>query len=299
LLGSAAVDPDLIIRRRVIRQKDLLLIRELVEQEGARGRSHISNRLCEVWNWRQANGRFRQIACRDLLRRLEARGLIELPAALRAARRAGYRNQTQAPDLLNCGPLQGTLGEFDDELRVELAGDSKQLGLYKGLVGTYHYLGYQQAAGAQLKYIAYFQDRPIACLSFGPAAWKIGPRDQFIGWSAESRRQNLPWVTNNDRFVVVPWVQIKCLASFLLATVVHQLRRDWQRIYGHDLALAETFVERERFAGSAYAAANWVCVGQTAGRGRNDRTHAEAAPLKSIWLYPLRRNFRAVLCQGE
>lgn len=293
------MDQDLVIRRRVIRQEDLLLIRELIEQEGARGRSHISNRLCEVWNWRQANGRFRQIACRDLLRRLEARGLIELPAALCAARRTGYRNQTQTPDLLNCEPLQGKLAEFKDELRIEVAGDCKQLALYKGLVGTCHYLGYQQATGAQLKYIAYFQDRPIACLSFGPAAWKIGPRDQFVGWSAESRRRNLPWATNNDRFVIVPWVQIKCLASFLLATVVHQLRRDWQRIYGHDLALAETFVERERFSGSAYAAANWVCVGQTVGRGRNDRTHAEAAPLKSIWLYPLRRDFLVVLRQGE
>jgi Domain of unknown function (DUF4338) len=293
------VDTDLVIRRRVIRQADLLLIRELIEQEGARGRSHISNRLCEVWNWRQANGRFRQIACRDLLRRLEARGLIELPAALCAARRAGYRNQTQTPDLLNCEPLQGRLEEFDDELRVELAGDSKQLAVYKGLVGTYHYLGYQQAAGAQLKYIAYFQDRPIACLSFGPAAWKISPRDQFIGWSARDRRQSLPWVVNNDRFVILPWVQIKCLASLLLGAAVRRLPRDWQSTYGHDLALVETFVEKGRFAGSAYAAANWICVGQTVGRGRNDRTHAEAAPLKSIWLYPLRRDFRVVLCQGE
>jgi Domain of unknown function (DUF4338) len=195
--------------------------------------------------------------------------------------------------------LQGRLGEFDDELSVELAGDSKQLALYKGLVGTHHYLGYQQAAGAQLKYIAYFQDRPIACLSFGPAAWKISPRDQFIGWSAQDRRQNLPWVVNNDRFVILPWVQIHCLASFLLGAVVRRLRQDWQSTYGHDLALAETFVEKGRFAGSAYAAANWTCVGQTVGRGRNDRTHAEAAPLKSIWLYPLRRDFRVVLRSGE
>jgi hypothetical protein len=255
LLASGPVDQDLIVRRRVIRKADLLLIRQLIELEGVQGRSHLSNRLCELWDWRQANGHFRQIACRDLLRRLEARGLIELPPRLRAARRVGYRNRTRAPDFLNCAPLQGRLGEFADELSIQLVGDSDQLALYRELVGAYHYLGYQQATGAQLKYIAYFQDRPIACLSFGTAAWKIGPRDQFIGWPADSRCQNLPWVTNNDRFVIVPWVQIKCLASFLLATVVHQLRRDWQRIYGQDLALAETFVERERFAGSAYAAA--------------------------------------------
>jgi hypothetical protein len=276
-----------------------LLIRQLIQEEGAQGRSHISNRLCELWNWRQANGRFRQIACRDLLRRLEARGLIELPPRLRAARRAGYRNRTQAPDLLNCAALQGRFGELRHELSIELVENSEQLALYRGLVGTYHYLGYQQATGAQLKYIAYSQNRPVACLSFGTAAWKIGPRDQFIGWSAESRGQNLPWITNNDRFLILPWVQIKCLASFLLARVVRQLRRDWQRVYHQDLALAETFVERERFAGSAYAAAHWICVGQTLGRGRNDRTHDQAAPIKTIWLRPLRPDFKPFLCQEQ
>ena len=293
------MDQDLVIRRRVIGCEDLLLIRQLIEREGAQGRSHLSNRLCEIWDWRQANGCFRQIACRDLLCRLEARGLIALPPRLSAVRQAGYRNQTRTPELLSCAPFQGLLGELRDELSFQLVGDSKQLALYKGLVGTYHYLGYQQATGAQLKYIACFQDRPLACLSFGPAAWKIGPRDQFIGWSAQARGQHLPSVVNNDRFVILPWVQIKSLASFLLATAMHRLRGDWQKIYGQDLVLVESFVEKERFTGSAYAAANWICVGQTVGRGRNDRTHAEAAPLKNIWLYPLRRDFRVVLCQGE
>ena len=292
------MDQDLVIRRRVIQPADLLIIRQLIEQEGARGRSHLSNRLCELWDWRQANGRFRQIACRDLLRRLEARGLIKLPARLRAARRAGYRNRTQAPDFLDWARLQGRVGEFRDELSLQLVGDSEQLALFRGLVGTYHYLGYQQATGAQLKYLAYFQDRPLACLSFGPAAWKIGPRDQFIGWSAPARRHNLRWVVNNDRFLILPWVQIQCLASFLLSTAVRRLRRDWQSVYGHDLALAETFVEKERFAGTAYAAANWVCVGPTLGRGRNDRTHAHALPIKTIWLCSLRPDFRVVLRHG-
>jgi hypothetical protein len=298
LLGYEAVDQDLLIRRRVIREEDLLLIRQLIEQEGAQGRSHISNRLCELWDWRQGDGRFRQIACRDLLRRLETRGLIELPPQLRAARRAGYRNRTQTPKLLDSAPLVGGLREFRSQLSIQLVENSRQLILYRGLVGTYHYLGYQQATGAQLRYITCFQDRPIACLGFGPAAWKIGPRDQFIGWSDEARQQNLPWVVNNDRFLILPWVGIKCLASFLLGRVVRQLRRDWQRAYGHDLALMETFVERERFAGCAYAAASWICIGQTRGRGRNDRTHEEGAPIKTIWLYPLRADFRTRLCQS-
>jgi hypothetical protein len=294
-----AVDQDLVIRRRVIREADLLLIRQLVEEEGAQGRSHISNRLCEIWNWRQANGRFRQIACRDLLRRLEAHGLIELPPKLREARRAGYRNRTSTPELLDRRPLTGRLPEFQKQIGLELVQDSKRLALYRGLVGTYHYLGYQQATGAQLRYIAHFQERPIACLSFGPAAWKIGARDQFIGWSAQARQQNLRWVVNNDRFVILPWVQIKCLASYLLGGAVRQLPGDWPRVYGHDLALVETFVEKQRFAGTAYAAAGWIGVGQTLGRGRNDRTHDQAAPIKTIWLRPLRGDFRSLLCQAQ
>lgn len=292
------MDQDLVIRRRLIGPEDLRLIQQLIEQEGEQGRSYISSRLCEIWDWRQANGRFRQIACRDLLRRLEARGLIELPARLRAARRAGYRNRTATPQRLDCSPLTGRLGEFRRQLRTQLVEDSQPLALYRGLVGTYHYLGYQQATGAQLRYIAYFQDRPIACLSFGPAAWKIGPRDQFIGWSVEARHQNLPWVVNNDRFVILPWVQINGLASFLLGRVVRQLCCDWKRVYGHDLVLVETFVERERFAGCAYAAAGWICAGQTRGRGRNDRAREKSAPVKTIWLYPLRADFRTRLCQS-
>lgn len=292
------MDQDLVIRRWLIRQEDLRLIRQLIEQEGTQGRSHLSNRLCELWDWRQANGRFRQIACRDLLRRLEARGLIDLPPRLRAARRTGYRNRTRRPEGLDGAPLQGRLREFRDQLSLQRVGGAEPLDLYRGLVGTYHYLGYQQATGAQLKYLAYFQDRPIACLSFGPAAWKIRPRDQFLGWSTEARQQNLRWVINNDRFVILPWAQIKDLASFLLAQAVRRLRRDWPSVYGHDLALVETFVEKERFTGSAYAAANWICVGQTLGRGRNDRTHAEISPIKTIWLYPLRRDYRSLLCQG-
>jgi hypothetical protein len=298
LLGCVAVDQDLVIRRRLIGQADLLLIRQLIEQEGAQGRSHISNRLCEIWNWRQGNGRFRQIACRDLLRRLEARGLIELPLRLREARRAGYRNRTSPPDLLAGVPLAGGLQGFQSQLRLELVQHSKQLALYRGLVGTYHYLGYQQATGAQLRYITYLEDRPIACLGFGPAAWKVGARDQFIGWSAPARQQNLRWVVNNDRFVILPGVQIKCLASHLLGRAVRQLSRDWQRVYGHELVLVETFVEKQRFAGTAYAAANWICVGQTLGRGRNDRTHDQAAPIKTLWLRPLRPDFRSFLCQA-
>lgn len=288
-------DP-LIIRRRLIGEEDLGLIRQLIAQEGDQGRSHISHRLCEIWDWRQANGHFRQIACRDLLRKLEARGLIELPPMLHPARRPGYRQRVRLPDLLDRIPLQGALGPLRGQIELGLVESRRQGELYKGLIEAYHYLGYQQPTGAQLKYIACYQDRPIGCLSFGPAAWKIAPRDQYIGWSASQREQRLPRVVNNDRFLILPWVEVRFLASFLLGQCLRRLRADWQAVYCQDLALAETFIEVQRFAGHSYAAANWICVGQTQGRGRNDRANQWAQPIKTIWLYALRRDFRQILC---
>lgn len=295
---SGSVDHELIIRRRVIQAADLELIRQLIVSEGAQGRSHLSNRLCELWDWRQANGRYRQIACRDVLRRLEAKGLIQLPPAQRAARRPGYRNDTPLPELWDTLTVAGPLAEFRAQIEVRLVQDVAQARAYSGLIGAYHYLGYQQATGAQLKYLVCWADRPMACLSFGPAAWKLASRDHYIGWSAQARQQRLSWVVNNDRFLILPGVRIPHLASYVLAATLRGLRADWQRVYGHDLALAETFIEQDRFRGTCYAAAHWVCLGQTRGRGRNDRACARAVPVKTVWVYPLRADFRAVLRQG-
>jgi hypothetical protein len=281
----------------VIQAKDLDLIRQLIVAEGAKGRSHLSNRLCELWDWRQPNGRYRQIACRDLLRRLEGKGLIQLPPPLSAARRAGYRNTTRLPELWETVPLVGSLAQFRSQLTLQLVREPAHAQVFAGLIGAYHYLGYQQATGAQLKYLAWHAERPIACLSFGPAAWKVASRDQYIGWSAQTRQARLDWIVNNDRFLIVPGVQIRYLASHLLAASLRRLRADWQRVYGHDLVLAETFIEADRFRGSCYAAANWVCLGQTKGRGRNDRTFARALPVKTVWVHPLQADFRALLCQ--
>jgi hypothetical protein len=260
------------------------------------GRSHLSNRLCDIWDWRQANGRFRQIACRDLLRQLDGKGLVKLPPLLRAARRIGYQNVIPSCDLLNRVPLAGSLAGLRPEIRVSLVQGAAPARLFKGLVGTYHYLGYQQAQGAQVKYLATYRDRPVACLSFGPAAWRVAARDQFIGWSPQQRQARLPWVVNNDRFLILPWADVPHLASFVLSRCLRRLRSDWRQIYQQDLALAETFIQKDRFRGCCYAAANWRCVGESRGRGRNDRFHRETLPLKTIWVYALRPEFRQVLC---
>jgi hypothetical protein len=284
------------IRRRRIREEDLLLIRGLISAEGHRGRSYVSKRLCEIWDWRQANGRFRQIACRDLLRQLDRKGLVKLPPLLHGARRVGYKNIVTPVDLLDRVALAGSLAPMRSELQVSLVQSPEQARWFKGLVGTYHYLGYQQAQGGQVKYLAKYRDRPVACLSFGPAAFRVAARDQFIGWSAPQRQARLPWVVNNDRFLILPWVSVPHLASFLLSCCLRRLRSDWQQIYHQDLALAETFIQKDRFTGRCYAAANWTCIGESCGRGRNDRFHQEALPRKTIWVYALRPEFRQVLC---
>ena len=285
------------IRSRRIREEDLLLIRGLISAEGHRGRSYVSQRLCEIWDWRQANGRFRQIACRDLLRQLDRKGLVKLPPLLHGARRVGYRNVVTPMDLLDRVALEGPLAPMRSELQVSLVQGPEQARLFKGLVGTYHYLGYQQAQGGQVKYLAQYRDRPVACLSFGSAAFRVAARDQFIGWSAPQRQARLPWVVNNDRFLILPWVSVPHLASFLLSRCLRRLRSDWQQIYQQDLALAETFIQKDRFTGRCYAAANWTCIGESRGRGRNDRFHQEALPIKTIWVYALRPEFRQVLCR--
>ena len=290
------MDQEWIIRRRRIGEQDLLLIRRLISAEGQLGRSHLSNRLCEIWDWRQANGRFRQIACRDLLRQLERKGLVKLPPLLHAARQAGYQNVVTTGDLLDQVPLEGALALLRQDLQVSLVQGAAQARLFKGVVGAYHYLGYQQAQGAQLKYWATYGDRPVACLSFGPAALRVAARDQFIGWSPQQRQERLPWVVNNDRFVRLPWVDVPGLASFVLSRCLRRLRSDWRRIYQQDLALAETFIQKDRFTGCCYAAANWTRIGESCGRGRNDRFHQEALPIKTIWVYALRPEFRQVLC---
>lgn len=287
---------ELIIRGRRIQTEDLERIRELIGAEAPRGRSYLSRRLCQIWDWRQANGRWREIACRDLLRQLEGRGLIRLPAQLTPARRRGYQNAV--PPLAEPAPVLPTDWPRDWRHRIEvgLVANRAQRQAFKGLIGTYHYLGYQQPTGAQLQYVAAAEDCPIAALSFGPAAFHLGPRDRFIGWTRSQRQARRPGLVNNDRFLILPWGQVPQLASWLLSRCLRRLRRDWQQVYRQDLVLCESFVDTACFQGRSYAAANWICVGHTRGRGRNDRFYQAGLSPKAIWLYPLRPDFRAVLC---
>ena len=289
------METNLVIRCRRIQELDLALIRHLIAEEGHRGRSHLSRRLCELWDWRQANGHYREIACRDLLRRLQVRGLVALPDPLGPSRRAGYHNTFNPLPAAAQVPLTGVLGPLRQGIEVHRVTTPDHRQVLKNLLGNYHYLGYQQSTGAHLDYLTWYQERPIAAVSFGPAAWKVTARDQYLGWSAAQRQARLSWIVNNNRFLIPHWVQVPHWASFVLSRCLRRLRADWPAVYGQDLALVETFIEQDRFPGHCYAAANWQCVGQSLGRGRNDRFNQRAQPIKNVWVYPLRPDFRQIL----
>jgi hypothetical protein len=284
----------LTILNREIGLNELALIKELIETAGDRGRTYISKQLCRQWDWRLPNGQMRDIACRDLLRRLERRGLIQLPPPLRAARRRGYKNTTSWPRDFVATPLSQSRGDFS-VIEIEMVRGGQQESLYNALIACYHYLGYHQGAGEQLKYIIRGDEHILAAIGFGGAAFKSAARDQHIGWDKDVRERHLVKVINNNRFLILPCVRVPHLASYILGHISRRIRADWQDYYKRDIVLLETFVEQGRFKGSCYKAANWRHIGQTTGRGRNDRYSKNRVPIKDIYIYPLDRRYKEIL----
>jgi hypothetical protein len=283
-----------IIRGRQIDHAALDTIRSTITAHWDKGRSAISIILCKQWNWRQPNGLLKDRACRVLLLKLEEKGEITLPPRLRKkpTRIRGGKSEEYAYDT---SPLCGRISEFRS-LTITMVRSTPDEGLWNHLVDHYHYLGHPKIVGCYLKYIAYLDGRPVACLGWGSAAWKVAGRDDFIGWDKTSREENIHQVINNVRFLILPWIQVTHLASKLLAANIRTICRDWQDFYNQPVVLLETFVEQDRFAGTCYKAANWQYVGQTKGRGKYDRYNTCSKPVKAVFLYPLRKNFREVLC---
>jgi hypothetical protein len=231
-----------------------------------------------------------------LLLKLEQRGWVALPARRRLSpNRMRHKRIRRLPHPTD--PIRGCLSELQPLQIQELSRQSEARPLFDWLLHQYHYLGYTSAVGQNIQYLVRDrQGRDLACLLFGAAAWKTRARDVFIGWTAAQRQAHLGQVTNNSRFLILPWVRVPELASHILGQVARRLAADWQGRYGQRVALLETFVERGRFRGSCYRAANWICVGQTRGRTRQDRQHAMQAPVKDVLVYPLQADFRAALC---
>jgi len=282
------------ILKQEIGPDELSLIKKLIETFGERGRTYISKKLCEIWDWRLPNGQLRDIACRDLLRRLEKRGLVQLPAPLGASRRPGYKNTISLPKDFAATSLSQSLGSFSS-IEITMVRGGINESLYNGLIGTYHYLGYHQGTGEQLKYIIRGDGHLLSAIGFGGSAFKSAARDQHIGWNQSSREGHLVQVVNNNRFLILPWICVPNLASHILGQIIGRIKRDWQDYYKRDIVLLETFVEQGRFKGTCYKASNWLHIGQTTGRGRNDRYSRNRVPIKDIYIYPLHRHYQQIL----
>lgn len=288
-----------VVQGRRIAQDEIDTITRLRREHPQWSRTRLSQQLAEQWNWRNGAGQLKDMAARTLLRKLHQRGLIDLPSARNGNNNSQRRAQSppswdwELP--LACPPISEALGELLP-LRVELVGSLSQRAEVRGLLVRHHYLGFGGAVGENLQYLVYDRGARLLAVSvFGAAAWKCAPRDQFIGWSPLQRRQGLPLLANQQRFLILPWVRVRHLGSHLLALLEKRLCLDWQGRYGHPIVLLETFVDQQRFAGTVYKAANWVRVGQTSGRSRNDRLRELAVPVKAVWLRSLCPDFRQQL----
>jgi hypothetical protein len=291
------VTESFVVQGRTVGELDLELLRQWMGQNPSWSRRRLSQELATRWDWRNGAGQLKDMAARTLLLKLHQRGLIVLPPRRQVpTNRMRCRSQVMASREGNQPPVECGLAQLGALSVGEVSGQATERAWVRAALGQFHYLGFGGAVGENLQYVV--RDgpgRPLACLVFGAAAWKCQDRDRFLGWSALQRQRNLGLIANNTRFLILPWVKVPHLASWILGQIGRRLARDWQTKYGHRIVVLETFVERERFLGTAYRAANWLAVGATSGRTRQDRHTCIQAPVKDIYLYPLRRDFREAL----
>jgi hypothetical protein len=277
---------------RLFTEAEIDWIRELLATQPQLNRRNLSREVCKHLAWLRPDGRPKEMSCRVAMLRMEKDGLFTLPLP-RKTRPTGYQvsreveHATEAPAVVSEVDLAS--------LAVDVV-NRRYSSLWNGYIQRYHYLGHQLIPGAQVRYFVRAGDQIVALLSFGASAWKTKPRDDLIGWTAEQRERNLHLIVNNSRFLILPWIRRKNLASRILSVISKRLPQDWLSIYGYSPVMLETFVEKPRFTGTCYKAANWQYLGDTQGRGKLDRYKLYAKPVKSVWIYPLVSNFRRQLC---
>ena len=283
-------------RGRIVTVEDVAFIRALIGAHAGASRRTLSKKLCEAWEWRQANGALRDMVCRGLLLMLERAGQIELPPVTYVRNNPLARRARPAPILLDQTRWEAQLKKLGP-IEFHQVRRTASEPLFNSLMEQHHYLGYEQPVGEHLKYLAFAQGRPIACLGWSSAPRHLGSRDRYIGWSAEARRRNIRFIAYNTRFLILPWVAVPHLASHLLGKVTRTLSDDWEGMYGHPVYFAETFIDPGRFRGTCYRAANWQLLGLTTGRGKDDRTNKPNRSIKEILGLPLTPRFRQLLHQ--
>lgn len=297
--------PELQFAGRTFSAAELELLRQITREFAGLGITEIARTVCELWDWKRPNGGLKHLECRRLLEQLAAQGELRLPPRLGP----GAPGPRHIPRTRRSDPqpeICGSAGEFAPLLlqllrggRADRQGDHA---LFKELLDRYHYLGYRAPVGASLRYLVRVADRPeqiLGCLLWSSPAWKIAVRDAWIGWKDQERAHRLQYIVNQSRFLILPWVRVRGLASMILARSARQLPQDWQTLYGYRPLLLETLVDAARFSGTCYQAANWIRLGLTEGRGRMDRTHqAHGQAIKQVYVYPLCRRAQARLRQA-
>ena len=284
-------------RGRPITAADVHFIRALIAAHPTDSRRALSHRLCLAWDWRQSNGAPRDMVCRGLMLALWRAGHIELPAVRRRPPNPLTVRARPQPIAVDTSPIHCGLGDLP-ELSFRQVRRTPEEALFNSLLQHYHYLGYTQPVGEQLKFIVYAGTRPVALFAWSSAARHLGPRDRYLGWSAQARRRNIRGIAYNTRFLILPWVQVPHLASHLLARMTRRLSAEWEAVYGHPVHFAETFIDTERFRGTCYRAANWVHLGRTQGRGKDDLTHRPNRSLKDVLGLALANDFRQQLSRA-
>jgi hypothetical protein len=285
---------ELNYRGRAISNEDIFYIREMIAAHPGESRRTLSKKLCEAWQWKQANGALRDMVCRSLLLVLDRAGHIELPPVKFVPHNPLARRARPEPVLIDTTQREGELRQIQplEFMQVRRSGDEP---LFNSLMEQHHYLGYEQPVGEHLKYLVWSQGRPVACVAWSSAPRHIGARDRYIGWDQRARRRNIHLIAYNTRFLILPWVRVNHLASHILGRMAVRISDDWQSMYGHPIYFLETFVDPERFRGTCYRAANWVVMGATTGRGKQSNSYVPNRSIKQVLGYPLTKRFRELL----
>lgn len=278
-------------RGRAITAADVQFINELIARHAGESRRRLSQKLCEAWDWRQPNGALRDMVCRGLMLALWRAGHIELPAIRKRPRNPLTARSRPQPAEVDRTPLCASLRELGP-LEFRQVRRTPEERLFNSLLQQHHYLGYAQPVGEHLKFMVYAGTRPVALFAWSSAARHLGPRDRYLRWAPELRRQNIRFLAYNTRYLIPGWIQVPHLASHLLSRMTRMLPAEWQKVYGHPVYFAETFVDTTRHRGTCYRAANWLFLGRTQGRGKDDLTHRPNRTIKDVLGLPLIGDFR-------
>ena len=291
------MDPVLRYRGRSVTVAEVAFIQTLIAAHPEESRRALSQRLCGAWDWVQPNGALRDMVCRGLLLALHRAGQIALPPRRRTPPNPLVARPRRERVAIDDTPVRGRLVDLGP-LELRQVRRSEDEALFDGLIETHHYLGYTQPVGEHLKVLVVAQQRPIACFAWSSAPRHLGPRDRYIGWPAEARRRNIRYLAYNSRYLILPWIEVRYLASHLLGRMTRELPAAWERAYGHPVYFVETFVDPARFRGTCYRAAGWKLLGQTTGRGKDAPTRRPNRPKKEVLGLALTPHFRALLSQG-